>query len=148
MVFHMSTANMTTEIYEATKLYEATMLYEASLAGNVEALNSLLLLDELIVHRLSLTRLHMTTMRGFRDVALIILTGQPKLITALDFLRRTPLHLASVFGNLDMVRTLVWERGGRDVCCFQDQDGLTPLHWAIINKHLDVVKHSSNRSTH
>ncbi|KAJ0444353.1 putative ankyrin repeat-containing domain-containing protein [Helianthus annuus] len=38
-----------------------------------------------------------------------------------------------------MVQELV-RVGGRDLCCFRDQDGLTPLHLAAVNECLEVVK--------
>ncbi|KAF5761431.1 putative ankyrin repeat-containing domain, PGG domain, ankyrin repeat-containing domain superfamily [Helianthus annuus] len=121
-----------------------TKLYEASLTGNVQALNALLHQDQLILDRLSLTGfnespLHIAAMRGHHQFALLLLTQKPKLAVALDSQRRTPLHLASANGYLEMVQELV-RVGGRDVCCFRDQDGFTPLHLAAMNEHLEVVK--------
>ncbi|MFS8027152.1 putative ankyrin repeat-containing domain, PGG domain, ankyrin repeat-containing domain superfamily [Helianthus anomalus] len=121
-----------------------TKLYEASLTGDFQALNALLHQDQLILDRLSLTAfnespLHIAAMRGHHQFAVLLLTQKPKLAVALDSQRRTPLHLASANGYLEMVQELV-RVGGRDVCCFQDQDGLTPLHLAAMNEHLEVVK--------
>ncbi|KAI7745678.1 hypothetical protein M8C21_030418 [Ambrosia artemisiifolia] len=121
-----------------------TKLYEASLTGDVEALNALLHQDQLILDRLSLngfneTPLHIASMRGHHQFAIVLLTKKPRLAVALDSQRRTPLHLASANGNLEMVQKLV-RAGGRDVCGFQDQDGLTPLHLAAMNERLEVVK--------
>ncbi|KAI3506161.1 hypothetical protein L1887_28517 [Cichorium endivia] len=119
-------------------------LYEASLTGDVQALNKLLHEDQLILDRLSLTAynetpLHIAAMRGHSHFATVILTQKPKLGMALDTQRRTPLHLASANGNLEMVQELI-RLGSREVCCFKDQDGLTPLHLAAMNEHLEVVK--------
>ncbi|KAJ0461637.1 putative ankyrin repeat-containing domain, PGG domain, ankyrin repeat-containing domain superfamily [Helianthus annuus] len=121
-----------------------TKLYEASLTGDVQALNALLHQNQLILDRLSLTAfnespLHIAAMRGHHQFATILLTQKPKLAIALDSQRRTPLHLASANGYLEMVQEIV-KAGGRDVCCFRDQDGLTPLHLAVMNERLEVVK--------
>ncbi|KAF5761429.1 putative ankyrin repeat-containing domain, PGG domain, ankyrin repeat-containing domain superfamily [Helianthus annuus] len=121
-----------------------TKLYEASLTGDVQALNALLHQNQLILDRLSLTGfnespLHIAAMRDHHQFATILLTQNPKLAIALDSKRRTPLHLASANGYLEMVQEIV-KAGGRDVCCFRDQDGLTPLHLAAMNERLEVVK--------
>ncbi|KAK1425216.1 hypothetical protein QVD17_20563 [Tagetes erecta] len=121
-----------------------TKLYEASLTGDVHALNTLLHQDQLILDRLTLTGfnetpLHIAAMRGHNHFANVILTHNPKLAIALDSQRRTPLHVASANGDLEMVQELV-RVGGRDVCCFKDQDGFTPLHLAAMNERLEVVK--------
>ncbi|KAI3743931.1 hypothetical protein L1987_57001 [Smallanthus sonchifolius] len=121
-----------------------TKIYEASLTGDIQALNALLQQDQLILDRLSLTGfnetpLHIAAMRGHHHFATVLLTQNPKLAIALDSQRRTPLHLASANGSLEMVQELV-RAGGQDACCFRDQDGLTPLHLAARNEHLEVVK--------
>ncbi|KAI7749789.1 hypothetical protein M8C21_012147 [Ambrosia artemisiifolia] len=121
-----------------------TKLYEASLNGDVQALNTLLQHDQLLLDRLLLngfneTPLHIEAMRGHDNFATILLTKNPKLATSLDSQRRTPLHVVSANGNLEMVQELV-RVGGRDVCSVRDQDGLTPLHLAVMNEHVEVVK--------
>ncbi|XP_071703813.1 uncharacterized protein [Rutidosis leptorrhynchoides] len=123
-----------------------TKLYDASLTGNVQTLNTLLHQDQLILDRLSLTAgsfnetpLHIAAMRGHAHFATVVLTHNPKLAVSLDSQRRTPLHVAAANGHLTIVQELV-RVGGRDLCCFQDQDGLTPVHLAAINEHLEVVK--------
>ncbi|KAI7729378.1 hypothetical protein M8C21_018639, partial [Ambrosia artemisiifolia] len=121
-----------------------TKLYEASLTGDVQTLNALLHQDQLILDRLSLTifnesPLHIAAMRGHHQFVIALLTQNPKLALALDTQRRTPLHLASANGYLETVQELI-RAGGRDVCCFRDQDGLTPLHLAAMNEHVEVVK--------
>ncbi|KAI3691081.1 hypothetical protein L2E82_49298 [Cichorium intybus] len=121
-----------------------TKLYEASLTGDVQALNALLRQDQLTLDRLSLTAfnetpLHVAAMRGHLHFATVLLTQKPKLAVALDNQRRTPLHLASANGKLEMVQELI-RVGSREVCCFRDQEGLTPLHLAALNEHLEVVK--------
>jgi hypothetical protein len=67
------------------------------------------------------------------------LSQKPTLAMALDSQRRTPLHLASVNGNLEIVQELI-RLGSGDVCGVQDQDGLTPVHLAAMNEHLEVLK--------
>ncbi|KAD6794916.1 hypothetical protein E3N88_05812 [Mikania micrantha] len=121
-----------------------TKLYEASLTGDVESLNKLLHQDQLMLDRLSLTGfnetpLHIAAMRNHHQFAVVLLTQNPKLATALDMQRRTALHLASANGNLEMVKVIV-RAGGRDVCGLRDEDGLTPLHLAAMKEHLEVVK--------
>ncbi|KAK1425218.1 hypothetical protein QVD17_20565 [Tagetes erecta] len=132
------------DIYSFISTNMETKLYEASLTGDVQALNALLHQDPLTLDRLSLTGfnetpLHIAAIRGHHQFGTLLLTHKPKLAIALDSQRRTPLHLASANGSLEMVRVLV-QAGGRDVCCFKDQDGLTPLHLAAVNEHLEVVK--------
>ncbi|KAJ0538447.1 putative ankyrin repeat-containing domain, PGG domain, ankyrin repeat-containing domain superfamily [Helianthus annuus] len=121
-----------------------TKLYEASLNGDVQALNALLQHDQLLLDRLTLTGfnetpLHIATMRGHHNFAVFLLAKNPKLATALDSKRRTPVHIASAKGNILMVKELV-RAGGCEVCCLRDQDGLTPVHMAAMNEHLEVVK--------
>ena len=51
----------------------------------------------------------------------------------------TPLHLASNFGHLDIVRYLVEERNCDVVC--RNKHGNTPLHYATLGGRLDVVQY-------
>ncbi|MFS7961389.1 putative ankyrin repeat-containing domain-containing protein [Helianthus anomalus] len=88
-----------------------TKLYETSLNGDVQALNALLQHNQLLLDRLTLTGfnetpLHIAAMRGHHHFAVALLAKVPKLATALDSQRRTPVHIASAKGNILMVKEL------------------------------------------
>lgn len=49
----------------------------------------------------------------------------------------TPLNIAALLNNVDMVAALV---GANADLATQDEGGETPLHVALANRHLDVVR--------
>ena len=51
---------------------------------------------------------------------------------------RTPFHLASLYGHLDIVKYLTNEAHAD--ASSRDNAGWTPLHWAALKGHLDIVK--------
>ncbi|XP_057514148.1 ankyrin repeat-containing protein BDA1-like [Actinidia eriantha] len=94
------------------------MLYEASLNGNVESLNELLQQD-----RLTLAR--------------PLLSHKPDLVTELDSQGRSPLHLASANGYVEIVKLLLAADTG--ACTIRDEDGRTPLHLAAMKGRVEIV---------
>ncbi|KAF7113568.1 hypothetical protein RHSIM_RhsimUnG0112900 [Rhododendron simsii] len=93
---------------------EAKRLYEACLSGSVEALNALLVKDQLILNRVSSaecfssdTPLHVAASCGHLEFTKALLLRKPKLASELDSRRCTPLHLASTEGHFEIVRELL-----------------------------------------
>ncbi|KAJ0806729.1 putative ankyrin repeat-containing domain-containing protein [Helianthus annuus] len=120
------------------------ILFEASLTGNVQVLNELLAQDELILDRVSLTRvsetpLHIAALRGHNDFAKILLLKKPTLATSLDSSRQTPLHLAAAAGHVEIARELLHVTSAEG-CRFRDKDGRTPLYLAAKNEQLEIIK--------
>ncbi|KAJ0606150.1 putative ankyrin repeat-containing domain, PGG domain, ankyrin repeat-containing domain superfamily [Helianthus annuus] len=120
------------------------ILFEASLTGNVQVLNELLAQDELILDRVSLTRvsetpLHIAALRGHNDFAKILLLKKPTLATSLDSSRQTPLHLAAAAGHVEIARELLHVTSAEG-CRFCDKDGRTPLYLAAKNEQLEIIK--------
>ena len=63
----------------------------------------------------------------------------PKVEAALG---RTPLHFATLGGNLAVIKFLI-----EDLMCdyrSPDSEGCVPLHYACLRGHLDVVKYLVN----
>ncbi|CAH1428110.1 unnamed protein product [Lactuca virosa] len=119
-------------------------LFEASLTGNVQLLNALLQEDELVLDRIPLscfneTPLHIAASRGHLNFVKILVHKKPTLALSLDSQRRTALHLASAEGHVEIVRELL-NVISPDGWRFQDQDGSTPLHLAVMNEQLEVIK--------
>ncbi|KAJ0617130.1 putative ankyrin repeat-containing domain-containing protein [Helianthus annuus] len=120
------------------------ILFEASLTGNVQVLNELLAQDELILDRVSLTRvsetpLHIAALRGHNDFAKILLRKKPTLAMSLDSSRQTPLHLAAAAGHVEIARELLHVTSAEG-CRFCDKDGRTPLYLAAKNEQLEIIK--------
>ncbi|KAJ9546736.1 hypothetical protein OSB04_019279 [Centaurea solstitialis] len=119
-------------------------LFEASITGNVQVLNALLQEDNFILDRVPLTCFNETplaiaAMKGHLDFVRILLSKKPSLAMLLDSQRRTPLHLASAEGYVEIVCELLHVMGPEG-CGFRDQDGRTPLHLAAINERLEVIE--------
>ncbi len=56
----------------------------------------------------------------------------------LDVLNRSPLHLASAEGHIDIVRALLG--ANNDVCLIHDQDAGVPLHLAAMRGRVEIIK--------
>ncbi|XP_054782226.1 ankyrin repeat-containing protein BDA1-like isoform X2 [Prosopis cineraria] len=125
--------------------YEGRMrlLYEASYRGCVSTLNTLILQDPLILHRINSrtifmeTPLHVSALLGHLDFTKALLSHKPKLAIELDSFQSTPLHLASAEGHIDIVKQLL--QYCDDACLVLDQEGRIPLHYAVIRGRFEVV---------
>ncbi|PSR96186.1 Ankyrin repeat domain-containing protein [Actinidia chinensis var. chinensis] len=87
-------------------------LYKASLSGSVLELEALSEEDQLILDRVSLTcfddtPLHITVLGDHLNFTRTLLSRKPKLVTELDSMRCSPLHLASAESHVEIVRELL-----------------------------------------
>ncbi|KAI3908551.1 hypothetical protein MKX01_009353 [Papaver californicum] len=77
-------------------------------------------------------------MSGDIKFATKILSLKPHLAMITDSNGFSPLHLASVRTNLQMVKLLLKVRPG--ACVVQDEDGRTPLHLAAMKDRVEIMK--------
>ncbi|KAI8529362.1 hypothetical protein RHMOL_Rhmol12G0219600 [Rhododendron molle] len=113
-------------------------LKEACLSGSVATLDTLIEDDELILDRVSSlsgfysdSPLHVAVLRshvGFHESPSV---AEPKLATELDLQRRSPLHLASAEGHVEIVRELVRGNLFPHLCFARDQDG-THIYFSFL----------------
>ncbi|XP_022925440.1 ankyrin repeat domain-containing protein 16-like [Cucurbita moschata] len=66
-----------------------------------------------------------------------LLNLEPKLAGEVDDLQRTPLHLASENGTVEIVQALLEKN--TSTCMVRDLNGLIPLHHAVINGQIDII---------
>ena len=64
----------------------------------------------------------------------------PKLIMACDKKERTPLHIASQCGHLEVARVICSGSNGFEVLEAVDENGNTPLHLACVGGNATVVQ--------
>ncbi|CAL5398528.1 unnamed protein product [Camellia sinensis] len=76
-------------------------------------------------------------MQGHLDFAKALVTLKKDLVSDLDSKGRSPLHLASANGYIEIVKVLLMENFS--VCLVRDEDGRTPLHVAAMKGRVDVV---------
>ncbi|KAL6330684.1 hypothetical protein AAG906_009112 [Vitis piasezkii] len=57
---------------------------------------------------------------------------------AVDLRRRSPLHLASANGYVEMVNILL--SADPNACLIRDEDGRTPLHLAVMKGQVEVTR--------
>lgn len=83
------------------------------------------------------TLLHISAYYGLGNIVDALLENEAD-VNALDGIyRATPLHWATVFGHINIVRTLLAVKGVNINAV--DQDGTTPLHWATTYNRIDIV---------
>ena len=84
------------------------------------------------------TPLHYAAFCGLYDVAKVLAAEHPQDVKSRSFIgKKTPLHLTSQVGNMDLARLLI--EHGADVAA-QGEDRTTPLHVASERGHVDVVR--------
>ena len=81
----------------------------------------------------NLTPLHMASLRGYEQVARVLLEGDAD-VTAQNNDDKTPLHMASREGHLQVVRALL-EYGASTAV--EDKVGWTPLHLALLPRDVE-----------
>ena len=81
----------------------------------------------------NLTPLHMASLRGYEEVAHVLLENDAD-VTAQDDDGQTPLHVASREGHSEVVRTLL---GHGASTADRDKAGLTPLHLALQPRNVE-----------
>ncbi|XP_023535330.1 protein ACCELERATED CELL DEATH 6-like [Cucurbita pepo subsp. pepo] len=79
--------------------------------------------EEILHHHLEFTR--------------FLLNLVPELAGEVDDLQRTPLHLASENGTVEIVQALLEKN--TSTCMVLDLNGLLPLHHAVINGRIDII---------
>ncbi|KAL8152304.1 hypothetical protein V2J09_010064 [Rumex salicifolius] len=124
---------------EDTNSIPSQTLNDAALQGDVTLLQEFLLRDPLLVHRPSATSaLHVACKLGHVQFTWELLRLNPSLAEDLDPSdRSTPLHVASRYGHLDIVRSVVSVSPG--ACFARDVNGMNPVHVAAVKGHLDVL---------
>lgn len=83
------------------------------------------------------TALHSATGAGHAKVVHTLLWKHPNLVDRKDFSKRTPLHEAATYGQAHIAQMLL--HGGASIDS-QDLEGLTPLHIAVKQESVEVVK--------
>ena len=84
------------------------------------------------------TCLHIAAREGHNDVLKLLLMKGANPNAAMKKIQAgcTPLHYAAKWGNEDGVRCLLQSGANPNMV---DQDGLTPLNWAIQRGHMDIA---------
>lgn len=102
---------------------------------------SLLIVKKANIHFVDqngLTMLHLAVLRRDEEALVIFLSNNLD-INIQDNNKRTPLHLASENGFLDIVEMLLLNKKVNINC--RDCQNNTPLYLALLQKHLDVAKY-------
>ncbi|XP_057977507.1 ankyrin repeat-containing protein At5g02620-like [Malania oleifera] len=123
-------------------------------SGSAEKLNELIKEDPFIIDRALIramatscgeTPLHVATILGHRDLASELVRRKPSLASEVDWLGRTPLHLASGRGFTHIVRQLLFHADHSSIHLACDRDGRTPLHLAAIEGQTEVIEELCRR---
>ncbi|TXG52658.1 hypothetical protein EZV62_021827 [Acer yangbiense] len=120
-------------------------LYVAAFNGDVQALIELVREDPLILFTATVATtsdnpLHIAALLGHNEFAKLAMAYNPKLSTEFNRYGYSPIHLASLKGQLQIVKDLVdMEKG---LCVLKDcSEGKTALHCAAIKGRIDVIGH-------
>ncbi|KAM8967607.1 uncharacterized protein RCH25_026220 [Pelodytes ibericus] len=87
--------------------------------------------------KLGLTPLHLCAQNGFNHLVKLLVGTHLASIDAMSLTMRTPLHLASLNGQLDVCNSLLTMKADVNAT---DIHGQTPLHLAAENDHSEVAK--------
>ncbi|KAG6581834.1 hypothetical protein SDJN03_21836, partial [Cucurbita argyrosperma subsp. sororia] len=66
----------------------------------------------------------------------------PELDAKVDTFQRTPVHLASKHGDMEIVRALLEKN--TSACLVYDNNGFIPLHYAVINGQIEIMEELIN----
>ncbi|XP_022925436.1 uncharacterized protein LOC111432735 [Cucurbita moschata] len=119
-------------------------LYEASKIGSIQSLKTLIRGDPNIIERVLISSsnvespLYVSVLHCHLEFTLFLLNLVPKLAGKVDDLQRTPLHLASGNGTIEIVQALLEKN--TSTCMVRDLNGLIPLHHAVINGRIDIIQ--------
>ncbi|XP_022925439.1 ankyrin repeat-containing protein BDA1-like [Cucurbita moschata] len=119
-------------------------LYEASKIGSIQSLKTLIRGDPNIIQRVLISSsnvespLHVSVLHHHLEFTQFLLNLVPELAGEVDDLQRTPLHLASENGTVEIVQALLEKN--TSTCMVRDLNGLIPLHHAVINGRIDIIQ--------
>lgn len=80
--------------------------------------------------------IHQAVQEGDLDRVVALLDGDPASVGAVDEQERTPIHLAAIFGHVDIARLLI-ERGAEVASL--DHQGFSPLGMAIFRQRMEMI---------
>ncbi|XP_023535332.1 alpha-latrocrustotoxin-Lt1a-like [Cucurbita pepo subsp. pepo] len=119
-------------------------LYEASKIGSIQSLKTLIRGDPNIIQRVLISSsnaespLHVSVLHHHLEFTRFLLNLVPELAGEVDDLQRTPLHLASENGTVEIVQALLEKN--TSTCMVRDLNGWIPLHHAVINGRIDIMQ--------
>ncbi|KAK1313606.1 hypothetical protein QJS10_CPA06g00753 [Acorus calamus] len=119
-------------------------LMQASLVGDVSALSDLLpndpLFDQMVHPAVTQTPLHVASLRGHTAFASEMLRLKPELSRIRNHDDCYPIHLASTWGHVDIVREMVAVVAtNKSLARLCDGNGYTALHCAAANNQVEVL---------
>ncbi len=134
-------------IYATPYAYQMD-IFQATVAGNHDAVLKIITQDPSQVNhqnQLGLTPLHIAAHKGYSLIARTLLEHHAPVDTQ-DFLGETPLHTAASSGGAaDIVSMLIAYKAHVNT---HNNNGLTPLHKAVIHTHDNImqllVNHKAN----
>ncbi|MFT7811579.1 serine/threonine-protein phosphatase 6 regulatory ankyrin repeat subunit B-like isoform X1 [Arapaima gigas] len=105
-----------------------------------EEIADILLFNKAFVNaksKLGMTPLHLSAQNGSNRLVQLLVKTHLASIDALTLNKETPLHLAALYGQLDVCSILLDMKADVNAC---DTHGQTPLHLAAESDHSEVVK--------
>ncbi len=135
----------------AMDIYGKTPLDYALIAGREDIaimfLNEVGVLENIDFSKNKTNPLHLAAAKGLINVVKVIDPNNKSRATILntqDKSGKTPLHLASINGHIEIVDYLISTHSLKDatqeIKNAKDKDGRTALHFAIINERIDVIE--------
>ena len=119
-------------------LQKSNYLFNATYFGNFEAVKYFYNIEGYSALKNGRTPIHMASERGHLEIVRFFVQNchnpNPRCENWM-----TPLYLASKYGNLDVVKYLLNHIDITEIFK-KDVHGFTPIHVAVINGHLEVVK--------
>ncbi|XP_022925437.1 ankyrin repeat-containing protein BDA1-like [Cucurbita moschata] len=124
------------------------LLYEASKIGSIQSLETLIQNNSNIIQRVLIssynieTPLYVSVLHCHLEFTQFLLNLMPELAGEVGALQRTPLHLASENGTVEVVQALLEKNTSTYIV--RDLNGLIPLHHAVVNGRIDIMQRLIN----